>query len=97
MEQKLIPISIICAQHDVEISFADDLCDCGLIEIIEEKDEKHIAEEALERLEKMIRLHRDLEINMAGLETISHMLQEMDKLQQELVITRRRLYFYEQE
>ena len=96
MEQKLIPISIICAQHNVEITFADDLYACGLIEIIEEKEEKHIQEEALERLEKMIRLHRDLEINMAGIETISHMLTEMDKLQEKLVITRRRLSFYEQ-
>ncbi len=97
MKETLIPIRIICAQHNVAIEFAENLYECGLIDIIEEQEEKHIQEDALERLEKMIRLHRDLEINIAGLETINHMLLEMEKLQEELRVTRRRLYFYEQE
>jgi len=40
-------------------------------------------------------LHYDLDINMEGMESINHMLEQIDSLQQEIVRLRNRLRIYE--
>ena len=67
------------------------LLESGLIELVPEAPEPAIPYDALSDLERLLRLHYDLEINLAGLETIHHMLHRMDVLQAEV----RRLQDYE--
>ena len=43
----------------------------------------------------MIRLHYELDINIEGIDAISHLLQRVDQLQDELRIMKNRLSRYE--
>jgi hypothetical protein len=43
----------------------------------------------------MIRLHRELEINPEGLDTIDHLLGRMSRLQEEVIMLKNRLRLYE--
>jgi hypothetical protein len=61
--------------------------------IIEEKE--FVPEEELVLLEKMIRLHHELDINFEGVEAISYLLMRMEKMQQELTEVKNRLRLYE--
>ena len=47
------------------------------------------------RMEKIIRLHYDLEINMEGIEVIKNMLDKMEALQDEVRKLQNRLNIYE--
>jgi chaperone modulatory protein CbpM len=49
------------------------------------------------RIEHLARLHYDLDINLEGLEAISHLLDRMDASQQEARVLRERLRVYEEE
>jgi hypothetical protein len=49
----------------------------------------------LSQLEKYIDFHYSLDINLEGIETISHLLQYINTLQTEVILLKNRLQFYE--
>jgi chaperone modulatory protein CbpM len=88
METKLIAIESFCTYYNVEFSFLESLNEFGLIEIVPVENNRFLYEHQLKEVEKMIRLHYDLEINMAGIDAISHLLKRMEEMQQEIKMLR---------
>ena len=65
METKnLILIEQLSSHHNIEVSFINSLHEFGLIEVIIIENNKYLAHEQLKDVEKMIRLHYELDINM---------------------------------
>ncbi len=91
----LILIEHFCSNHDIDFSFIDSLHEFGLIELIIHEDSKYLPKEQLKDFEKMMRMHYDLDINMEGIDVISHLLKRIHYLQEELKMTRNRLRIYE--
>jgi hypothetical protein len=91
----LILIEHFCANHEIEFSFIDCLHQFGLIEVIIHEDNKYLHQEQLNDVEKMMRMHYDLDINMEGIDVISHLLKRMNSLQKELIETKNKLRLYE--
>ncbi len=81
----LIPAKDLCMYHNIEYSFIHELENSGLISVTSVKQEVFIPEEEMQRLEKFIRLHYELDINVEGLETINYLLEKMEGLQQEIL------------
>ena len=74
-----------CTLHyQVEHAFIMELDRHGLLKLVREENVLYIGYEQLPDLEKYMHLHYDLEINMAGLEAISHLLERVQLLQQEV-------------
>lgn len=80
-KQELIAIDLFCTHQGVESTFVHALRERGLITITVSNERQYIAAEELPRLEKLARMHYDLEINLEGLEAISHLLKRMVELQ----------------
>jgi chaperone modulatory protein CbpM len=93
--ENLIAITEFCNQHQIEISFISALQEYGLIQITTIEQLAYIPVNDLRRLEKMITLHYELEINIEGIETIAHLLDRMDLMQQEILLLKNRLRAYE--
>jgi hypothetical protein len=91
----LIAIEEFCTSHDIEISFIHSLQQTGLIEITTIKETGFIDTGQLQQLEKFIRLYYELDINLEGIETITHLLQRIKSLQDEIITLKNRLRFYE--
>jgi chaperone modulatory protein CbpM len=90
-EEHFIPIDRICERYEIEVSFIRELADVGLVQIVHETSGDCVDTEALADLERLIRLHYDLEINFAGLEAIHHLLERMKEMQKEVYRLRNRL------
>ena len=88
---ELILIQQICNCHDIEFTFINDLNKLDLIEIHTIEDDKYIHENQLKDVEKMIRMHRELNINLEGIDAIYNLQQRIDQLEQELTQTRNKL------
>ena len=88
---ELILIQQICSCHDIELTFMKDLNELGLIEIYTIEDYKYIHEDQLKDLEKMIRMHRELNINIEGIDAIYNLQQRIDQLEQELTQSKNKL------
>ena len=93
--EKLIRVELICSSYSVEPSFIDSLFELGLIEITTVDENRFLEAERINDLEKMIRLHYDMDINLEGIETISHLLNQINRLQNEMNMLRNRLRFFE--
>ncbi len=81
---KKISVEECCIYYRIEASFMQELDDRGLIKLSRSGKAKFIAHDQLPDLEKYMRLHYELEINMAGMEAIGHLLNRMKHLQQEV-------------
>jgi chaperone modulatory protein CbpM len=91
----LIAANEFCTYHHVEYTFIRSLNEAGLVEIQVIDQTEYITETQLQKLEKMIRLHNELEINLAGIEAITHLLQRVEGIQEEMRVLRNRLGRYE--
>jgi hypothetical protein len=91
----LVAVDEFCASHDIEISFISSLQQNGLIEITTIEQTGFINAEQLPQVEKFIRFHYELDINIEGIETISHMLNRIRSMQDEIMELRNRLRLYE--
>lgn len=95
--QHLIAATDFCVYHQVEHTFITSLQEAGLVEVTIIDKTTYIPETELQKLEKMIRLHNELEINVAGIEAITHLLKRVEDIQEEMRDLRNRLLFYESE
>jgi hypothetical protein len=93
--ENLIAVDVFCANHNIEISFISSLQQTGLIEITTIKETGFIDAGQLQQLEKFIRLYYELDINLEGIETITHLLKRVNSLQDEIIALRNRLRLYE--
>ena len=79
-----VPASEFCVHHNIELSFIHSLKEYGLIETILIDEQIFVPVSELGRLEKIIRLHFELDINLEGIEAISHLLDRMEGMQKEI-------------
>lgn len=93
--EQLIPVQQICIYHEVEYGFIHTLHEHGLIVMTTQGNEQYIAREQMPHLERMIRLHYDLDINVEGLDAIMHLLEQMDAMKHEMNTLKNRLLLYE--
>ncbi len=80
----LIPAEDFCIYHNIEYSFISSLEESGLINITLVEHSSYIPANEIQKLEKFIRLHYDLDINLEGIETIHHLLEKIEEMQKEI-------------
>ena len=95
--EHLIAVEVFATHQGVEATFVHALHERGLVHITVVQEQYFLEPEQLVRIEQLARLHYDLDINLEGLEAISHLLDRMDAAQQEARVLRERLRIYEQE
>ena len=77
--QDLISAEEFCIHHQVEYSFINSLQQFGLIEVKTIEENRFIDAEKLFDLEKFVRLHYDLDINLEGIEAITYLLEKVKR------------------
>ena len=93
--ENLILIDTLSKHYDIEVTFFSNLEELGLIQITTIKSIGYIHNNQIQNLEKMIRMHHDLEINIPGIDAAFNLLNRIDILQKELQMTKNRLRLYE--
>ena len=83
--EDLIPANDFCLYHNIEYSFIHSLNDSGLITVTSVEHSEYIPLTEMQKLEKFVRMHYDLDINLEGIETINYLLEKIEKMQGELL------------
>jgi hypothetical protein len=91
----LIALDEFCSAHEVEISFISTLQQNGLIEITTVKETGFIDSRQIQKLEKILYFYNELGINLEGVETITHLLQRIISMQDEIISLGNKLRLYE--
>jgi acetyl-CoA carboxylase alpha subunit len=92
---QLIAAEKFCTYYNVTLSFVHELHEIGLIETIIVEETEFIQIPHLQKIERIIRLHDDLNINLEGIEVVDTLLNRMEKMQREMQILRNKLSLYE--
>ena len=94
-QEDYISVKELSLHYEVEQGFFNELSEMGLVEMIEESGRTFIHIETVHHVERVIRLHQDLDINLQGIDTIMNLLERIEGLQEELLRTKSRLRLYE--
>ncbi|MDB5287777.1 MAG: hypothetical protein JWR05_2726 [Mucilaginibacter sp.] len=91
----LITVKDFCVYHNVEYTFVDYLADAGLVKVKSVNKTNCIPIDEIQKLERLVRLHNELEINEPGIATINNLLQKLEDMQHEMSYLKSRLSLYE--
>ncbi len=83
-----------CTHYQVEMNFIHSLQEFGLVEVINNEGNDYLSTDRLNELEKIIRLHYDLNVNIEGIDVIFHLLEQLEDVQKESNELRNQLRFY---
>jgi hypothetical protein len=81
----LIPIQQLCTHYNISVSFIDALNNIELIKIIYLGDIQCISKTQINELERMMRLHYDLNINIEGIDAINNLLKKVESLNEHIM------------
>lgn len=90
-----ILLQTVSSHYAVELSFFNQLHDLGLIEIQTKEQSPYIHANQIHNLERMIRIHLELDVNPEGIDVVFNLLQKIENLQENLMVTQNRLRLYE--
>lgn len=90
-----IPTATLCSHYNIEIAFVEALDKMGLIQIKMLEEAHYIHQDQLGDLEKIIRLHKELNINLEGIDVVFNLLKKEQELRNELTLLRNKLRLYE--
>ena len=76
----LISIDLVCEHYKVPVTFINKLQEFQLIELTIENDDFYIQKAQVKDVEKIVRLHYDLEISIEGIDAIYKLLEQVNFL-----------------
>jgi len=92
MAATAISVREFCTVHGVTHEYIYELRDFGLIQL---QQEEFLQDSIVPKVEKIIRLRQDLNINLEGIEVIFNLLDRVTEMDNEVVRLRNRLKLYE--
>jgi molybdopterin converting factor small subunit len=95
--ENLVLLEELCSHYSVEQTFVLNLNEIGLIRIVVVEDHRYIHHDTVRDLEKMIRMHQELEVNPAGIDVVFNLLQKIDELNEELSSAKEKLSLFEEQ
>jgi hypothetical protein len=94
-KENLVPVVDIYKHYHAKPEFINSLKEFELIEITTIEEKEFIHYEELLSLERLVRLHYDLDINLEGIDVINHLLQRIESMQSEMVALKNKLRMLE--
>ena len=93
-EHELVSAQEFCSHHRVEMNFIYSLREYGLIEVVNNEGSDYLSTDQLNELEKIVRLHYELNVNMEGIDVILHLLKQLETAHEEANELKNQLRFY---
>lgn len=90
-QENYISVKTFCQHHGVKESFVYSMYEFELLQIDDSTEEALLSTDELPILEKMVRLHKELDINPEGVQAVYHLLQQVEGLQEEVAALKRKL------
>lgn len=79
-----ILVSEFCRHHHLETGFIEQLQAYGMIEISRQSEGDALSTEDLSQLEKMVRLHQELNIHPEDLDVVADLISRLEAMQTEM-------------
>ncbi|WP_430965551.1 chaperone modulator CbpM [Spongiimicrobium sp. 2-473A-2-J] len=91
-----IALTDFCSHYGIDESIVLIFSEYELVQLNTVNRKPHVSRDQLPNLERMLRLHLELDINAEGLQAIHHLLDRVTDLQEELKLLKKRLERFHQ-
>jgi len=91
---KTISVLQFCEFHNIPKSFIISLSEFELIALIKKENKQYIKERELATVERLMRLHFELDVNFEGLDVINNLMEQINTLQKTLQEAQNKIDFY---
>ena len=91
MKTDLVIINEYCTRSPIDPEFIMQLEDEGLIQINIIDNEQYLNLSEINKLERYVRLHYDLSVNVEGISVVQHLLENMEEMRKEILHLRQRM------
>lgn len=91
---KSIALHTFCVSNNIPESFIEQLSTYELIEVIEIDSVKQIKTTELEKVQRLMRLHYDLNVNLEGIDIINNLLDRIQSLEETIRVLENENAFY---
>lgn len=88
-------VSQLCTHYQVEQSFFSNLQENGWVETMLLEDSICVHQDALPKIEKIIRLQQHLDLTTEGIDVVLNLLDKIESMQEELQAVKNKLKRYE--
>ncbi len=95
LTETLISVREFVAYHQLDLSFVVTLEERGMLDIITIESLPYLHPDQLGPLERLIRLHRELAVHVDDLDIVAHLLERLERAQEQVSELQNRLTFYE--
>ncbi len=86
-----ISVTQFCSYYNIPDTFINSLTQYDLISVAVKENESFIAVDTIAHIEKLMRLHYDLNVNFEGLDIITNLLTQLEEAQQEIRLLKNKL------
>lgn len=93
--KNMILLKTVCSHYQVDLSFFTHLGEIGLIEIQIIEESPYIREDQINDIDRIMRIHQELDVNLEGIDVVFNLLQKIDHLEKDLITMKNRLKRYE--
>lgn len=93
--ENYISVLTLCTHYNVEKEFIYDLNENDLLDIIFVEQEAYLHDSVLVNLEKMLRLHQELNLNVEGIDAVLTLIKQVEDLQLSVLALKNRVNIYE--
>ena len=90
-----IPVGQLCELYDLEFAFFEELGEIGLVDFDFHQGQQCIRHDSRQLVERIIRIHRDLHVNLEGIDVVLNMLRRQEELEGELIRLTNKLRRYD--
>lgn len=91
MKTDLVIINEYCNRSHIDPEFIMQLEDEGLIQINIIDNEQYLDLSEINKLDRYVRLHYDLSVNVEGISVVQHLLENMEEMRKEILHLRQRM------
>jgi len=92
---KYIEVTHLCKQYKVTEQLFSQLNDTGLVHVTVVEEKPCVPSQSIHKVDKIMRLHQELEVNPEGIDVILNLLEKVENLTQEVTRLRRKIHIYE--
>ena len=89
LNNEFVPAELFCNMYSINVAVVESWQKMGLVDLIEYEEKPYIPNDQLHKLEQLLRLHFDLNIQLEDVDVVYNLIEKVKLLQKENLILRK--------
>ncbi len=83
LNNEFVPAELFCNTYSINVTVVESWQKMGLVEMVELEEKSYIPHDQLHKMEQLLRLHFDLDIQLEDIDVVFNLIEKVKELQSE--------------